>query len=226
MSAFYHAFFYQPILDALVWVYHNIAFQDFGLAVIILTIAVRVVLFPLFYKGAKQQALIQKIHPELMGLYKKHGINPFASFLVLIIQLPIVIGLYQVILKEITSGFFDNFLFLSFIDVKEESLVLAIIAAALQYVQAKMAMPKEEKGKASPAAGIGKTMLYVVPGITFLILTKFPAALGLYWVTTTLFSIGQQAYIMKTLKKKEEKEAEKEVKQELKEIHGTNPGKN
>src|SRR3989344_4829648 len=171
MTTFFHTFFYGPLLQALVWIYENMAFEDFGLAVIILTIAVRVLLFPLFYKGAKQQVLIQKIHPkikeiqerhkdnkekqatELMELYKKHGVNPLASLLVLIIQLPVIIGLYQVILKEITGGLFDNFLFLGFINIREKSLVLAVITAAFQYIQAKMGLPKEEKGSTNPAVG-------------------------------------------------------------------------
>ncbi len=244
MSNFFHAFFYEPMLQMLVWIYKYAAWEDFGLAVIILTVAVRVLLFPLFYKGAKQQALIQKIHPkikeiqakhkdnkekqamELMELYKRHGVNPFASLLVLIIQLPIVIGLYQVILKEVSGGLFDNFLFLGFINVREKSLILAVITAIFQYIHARMSMPKEEKGSSNPMAGAGKMMVYMLPAMTLLILANFPAALGLYWLTTTIFSIGQHAYIMKTLKTRDEEDAAKEVKKELKEIHGTDSGKN
>ncbi|MDP3724970.1 MAG: YidC/Oxa1 family membrane protein insertase, partial [Nanoarchaeota archaeon] len=143
MSSFFYTFFYEPMLQMLVWIYKYAAFEDFGLAVIFLTIAVRILLFPLFYKSTKQQVLIQKIHPkikevqerhkdnkerqatELMALYKKHGVNPFSSILTLLIQRPIVIGLSQVILKEITNGLFDNFMFLGFINVREKSLAIA-----------------------------------------------------------------------------------------------------
>ncbi|MEK7479273.1 MAG: YidC/Oxa1 family membrane protein insertase [Patescibacteria group bacterium] len=237
MSAFFHAVFYEPLLQALVWLYTYAAFKDFGLAVIMLTILVRIVLFPLFYKGVKQQVLIQKIHPkikeiqerhkdnkekqamELMELYKKHGVNPFSSILVLIIQLPIVIGLYQVILKEISSGLFDNFLFLGFIDVRKTSIWIAIAATILQYIQGRISMPKKSAGKEGGAAEFGKMMVYVGPALTLIILTRFASALGLYWITTTLFSLGQQVYIMKTLKKKDEEKAVKEAEKELKEIH-------
>ncbi|MEK7086984.1 MAG: YidC/Oxa1 family membrane protein insertase, partial [Patescibacteria group bacterium] len=95
MTNLFNAVFYQPILSVLIFIYNNLAFHDLGLAIIFLTILVRIVLFPLFYKGAKDQALIQRLQPhikkiqldhkvdkakqaqELMALYKEHRFNPF-----------------------------------------------------------------------------------------------------------------------------------------------------
>jgi YidC/Oxa1 family membrane protein insertase len=61
MGAFFHTFLYEPILSVLFFIYQNLAFGDFGVAIVILTIVVRVVLFPIFYKSAKDQALMQRI---------------------------------------------------------------------------------------------------------------------------------------------------------------------
>ena len=236
MKYIWNTFLYQPILSTLVFIYDKVAFGDFGLAVVILTIVIRIVLFPLFYKGAKQQAIIQKIQPkirkiqkelkhdkekqaaELMKIYKKHKINPFSSILTLLVQLPILIALYRVILNEIGGEFFDNFIFLGFIDLREKSIIIAVIAAILQYVQIRLAMPKKSTEKSSnPIASAGRMMAYIGPGLTLFILTRFPAALGIYWLTSTIFSIGQQIYINKRIKKEDVDEEIEELKEEAEE---------
>ncbi len=238
MKSLYHTFLYQPILSTLIFIYNSLAFGDLGLAIIILTIVIRIILFPLLYKGAKQQVLMQKIQPklkeiqekhkdnkerqaiELMALYKKHKINPFSSILSLFIQIPILIAIYQVLLKEAGGAIFDNFLFLGFINLREINLVIAVIAAVFQYIQIKMSMPKSTGGKnENPMAGMSKAMLYIGPGLTLLFLSRFPAALGVYWLTSTVFGIGQQVLINKSIRKEEEKQMGKEVKEELQEIH-------
>lgn len=173
MKSLYHTFLYQPILSALIFIYHSLAFGDLGFAIIILTIAIRIVLFPLFYKGAKQQALMQKIQPklkeiqekhkdnkerqamELMALYKKHKINPFSSILSLVIQIPILIAIYQVLLKEAGGAIFDNFLFLGFINLREINLVIAVIAAVAQYIQIKISIPAPSRAPAKGGSASG-----------------------------------------------------------------------
>ena len=79
--------------------------------------------------------------------------------------------------------------------------------------------PSAKGGNENPMAGMSKAMLYIGPGLTLLILSRFPAALGVYWLTSTLCGIGQQVLINKNIKKDEEKEMGKEVKEELQEIH-------
>ena len=65
MAQLFHTYLYNPILEALVFIYNKLAFHDLGFAIILLTIAVRVVLFPLFYKGAKDQTIMQRLQPEI-----------------------------------------------------------------------------------------------------------------------------------------------------------------
>ena len=222
MSNIFNVVLYQPVFHILVFIYQKISFHDLGFAIVILTAAVRIILFPLFYKSAKHQAVMQKLQPkvkhiqeslkhdkekqatELLSLYKEHKINPFGSVLLLFVQLPIIIALYQVLLKEISSGLFDNFIFLGLIDLRQKSLILTLIATLLQYIQGRLSLPKTQEAKgANPMADMGKMMLYMGPIITLVILQSLPAALGVYWITSTIFTIGRQIIINKKMKEKE-----------------------
>src|SRR3990167_4115526 len=105
---------YRPIFNALVVLYNTIAFQDLGVAIILLTVLVRILLFPLFHKSTHQQMMMQKLQPKmkqiqddhkhdkekqaaaLMGLYKEHNLNPFSWILLFIVQIPILFALFKV----------------------------------------------------------------------------------------------------------------------------------
>ncbi len=108
-------FFIQPIFNLLIGIYSLVPGGDFGISLIIFTILVRLALFPLVKKQLHQTRAMKKLQPKLakikaetkgnkqlesarmMDLYKEHGVNPFRSILILLIQLPIFIALYQVI---------------------------------------------------------------------------------------------------------------------------------
>ncbi|MCP6720110.1 MAG: YidC/Oxa1 family membrane protein insertase [Patescibacteria group bacterium] len=220
MVRLFNTILYQPILSVLIFIYENLAFGDLGLAIILLTVFIRVILFPLFYKGAKDQALMQRLQPHIkkiqldhkdnkeeqarmmLALYRKHRLNPFSGIFLLLLQLPILIALYQVFLRELTTDVFSNLTFLGLINLGEKSLVLAIIAAALQYAHGKLSIPSHPKTKdAGQLASVGRMMIVMGPALTFIILVNFPAALGVYWATSTLFSLGQQVIINRRLPK-------------------------
>jgi len=219
MSNIFNVVLYQPVFHILVFIYQKISFHDLGFAIVILTAAVRIILFPLFYKSAKHQAIMQRIQPkvkeiqekhkedkakqgaELMNLYKEHKINPFSGILVLIIQLPIIIAIYEVILKETTKDIFSNFIFLGLFNLREANIIIAVIASALQYLQMRLALPPEMRrgGKGNPVAQTGKIMLIMGPAFSLLILSRLPSALGLYWLASTVFSIAQQIFVNKKI---------------------------
>lgn len=166
----------------------------------------------------------QKQGAEMMALYKKYNINPASGCLPLIIQIIFLIALYRVFIAGISSA--DNFSLLypfvknpgqlntlafGFLDLTKSNFVLAAIAAALQFWQTKMMMSKKnalmpkvaekkEDGEPDFAQMMQKNMLYMAPIMTLIIGIKFPAGLPLYWITTTLFMIVQQYYILKTEK--------------------------
>jgi len=215
MVYLFQTYIYTPILSVLVFIYQNTSFHDLGVAIIELTILVRIVLFPIFFKSAKDQALMQRIQPHikeiqekhkdnkeaqakaLLSLYKEHKLNPFSGFFLLLLQLPVFFALYQVFQNELSNGLFDNLVFLGLINLGETSVVIAIVAALFQFVQTKLMMAKTKKGEVNTMASMNKIMVVVGPAISFFILLNLPAALGFFWIISTLFSIGQQLYINK-----------------------------
>ena len=105
---------YQPLFNALILLYQYLPGHDFGIAVIVLTILIKIILYPLGAKGVKSQKALSNLQPKIkeiqekfkndkekqaratMELYKKEKINPFSGCLPLLVQLPILIALYRV----------------------------------------------------------------------------------------------------------------------------------
>ncbi|MDD5710578.1 MAG: YidC/Oxa1 family membrane protein insertase [Candidatus Colwellbacteria bacterium] len=238
MRTLFTEILYRPLFNALAWLYQNIAFQDLGVAIILLTIVVRIVLFPLFHKTAKHQHITQDLQPqikaiqkkhkedketqakEIMELYGKHKINPLTPILVMLIQLPIIYAVYRIFINGFSNGALDllypsihlpetpNHDFLGLInDLTVPSMAVAIFAAITQYFQGKLAFAKRKKSgqeKKTPefsAEAISRRMVLFMPVFTLILLSTLPAAIGLYWSTTTVFSIFQQAIVNRALNK-------------------------
>ncbi len=207
----------NPIFSVLQYIYNTIGIHDLGVSIVILTIIIRIILLPIFYKGAKDQSLMQKLQPKikeiqtkhkgnkeeqakvLLELYKEHKVNPFSGFALLIIQLPIFIALFQIFAYQALGSAFDNHLFLGLINLEAKNIYLAGFAALIQYFQSKMMLPKKPDGEGpkNPMESIGKTMVFIGPAFTLIILMNLPAALGLYWGVSNIFSLVQQVYINK-----------------------------
>src|SRR3989339_48804 len=118
---FFFAVFYQPIFNLLVFLYNTVALRDMGLAIIGLTLIVRLILYPLSKQSIKSQKSLQSIQPEierikekykddkekmgpeLMALYKEKKVNPFSTCLPLLIQLPFLFAIYQVFFNGLTK---------------------------------------------------------------------------------------------------------------------------
>ena len=219
MSELFHKILYQPLFNVLVFLYQYLG--DLGVAIIILTVLIRVVLFPLFYKGAKDQAIMQRLAPKikeiqtnhknnreeqakaLMGLYREHKVNPLSSFLLILVQLPILIALYQVFMKGLVGPDFLDLNFLGLIDLSKKSAIIVGLAAVAQYFQGKLSIISAKSGKdLTPMERMGRQMIYLGPILTIIFLYFFnlPSAVGLYWLTTSLFSVIQQIIINKRLK--------------------------
>ena len=152
-----------------------------------------------------------------MELYKEHKVNPLSSCLPLLIQLPILIALYQVFIRSLNGkeleGIYHfiqapasiNPVFLHFLNLSHTNYALAIAAGVLQYFQTKMMLPKNATQDATTKIMTYQT-LYFLPVVTILLGLRFPAGLTLYWVITTLFGIAQQYYLLR-----EEEEVIEEV---------------
>ncbi|HNP79595.1 MAG TPA: YidC/Oxa1 family membrane protein insertase [Candidatus Pacearchaeota archaeon] len=152
---------------------------------------------------------------ELLKLYKDANFNPFAGILVLFLQLPIIWALFMVFktnldLNAIAPSIYSfisipqsiNYYFLG-VNLAEPNIFIAIITAAAQFIQTKTMIPsppnnKEEKTDMEQAAEMmQKQMVFLAPIITFFVLFKLPAALGLYWCLSTILNIIQQKRIYK-----------------------------
>ena len=114
MIAFYQTFFYEPLFNFLVLIYNTAAVHDLGLAIIILTVVIRLLLYPLSLKTIRAQKAMQDLQPKLealkkqfagnrekiaeatMKLYREEKVNPLSSCLPLLLQLPFFIALFQV----------------------------------------------------------------------------------------------------------------------------------
>jgi len=225
MISLFNTIIYQPLFNLLIYIYNTVALKDFGLAVIILTVLVRVVLYPIFHKGAKDQAIMQRLAPKLnelkkkhkddkgklatetMRLYKEHKVNPFSQFVLLIlVQLPILIALFKIFSESIKTIPNLNPQFFNLVNLALPSLILVVLAAVAQYFQVRLSLPPQTSNKSfSKEEKMAKQMtfmtLYFMPVLTIVILYKMPSAIALYWLTTTLFSVIQQIIINKSLNK-------------------------
>ncbi|KKR48917.1 MAG: Inner membrane protein oxaA [Candidatus Magasanikbacteria bacterium GW2011_GWC2_40_17] len=233
LSSLFHSIIYQPIFNILIFLYNVIPGHDFGVAIIIITALIRVILWPLSNKSIRAQKSMQGLQPKInalkeqykndkqklaqatMELYKTEKINPFASCLPLIIQLPILIGFYWVLSAGLKSQNFEllypfvhnpgtiKTLAFGFLDLSHANIILAVLAGAAQFWQTKMLpmQPPVVKGTGSKdegmAAMMNKQMLYMMPLMTVFIGAGLPAGLTLYWLVTTLLTVLQQIIVFK-----------------------------
>lgn len=226
---------YRPLFNALVLLCNYIPGHDFGIAVILLTLFIRIVLYPIAVKTINSQKVLQKLQPQIeeiknkykndkeklaketLDLYKKEKINPFSGLFLGLVQLPVLIALYKVFWQGVQPAELQNLYsfvlnpvnintaFLGLIDLSKPNIIFAILAGALQYFQTKMTLPKASKNKGQGPDFSGmmqKQMLYFFPVLTVIILMSLPSALGLYWTVSSIFSIGQQYFL---LRKKDQK---------------------
>lgn len=212
----FNTFFYQPLLNVLILLYRNIPGNDFGVAVILLTLIIKFLLLPLNLKSIKSQKAISQIQSEIeqaknkfkdnkekmvketMGVYQKANLNPFSGLFLILLQVPVLIALYKVFVQGILiDGIEPKFLT---IDLAQPNFILAGVAGILQFFQTKAQIPKiKKKSQNLPnfANMFQKQMLYFFPAFTFFILLKLPSALALYLIVSTVFTILETIYIQK-----------------------------
>ena len=227
---FYDAVLFNPIVNALFFLYNTVAFQDFGIAIVILTIIIRLLLYPLFQSSLRAQKNMAVIQPDikriqeeyksnkeeqakkLLELYKERGVNPFSGCLPILIQLPILIALYNVFLRvfdPLTLSALYPFIShptavhtvaFGFLDLSTSSILIGIIAGLSQYVQA-LTMPQPVPQKNSSSSGpdmaniLSFQMKYFFPILIMIFSFSVPSALPLYWTVLNLFAIVQQKLI-------------------------------
>jgi YidC/Oxa1 family membrane protein insertase len=256
----------QPIFNLLVLIYALLPGHNFGLAIIIFTIVVRLAMWPLVKKQLNHAKAMRELAPEIkkikaaakgdrqkesamtMELYKEREINPFASIGILLVQLPILLGLYAGLNRIIHNPhqivsfsypfvqhlswiehlshnihLFDNTL-LGVVDLTKKAvgddgiywigILIAAASSIAQYYQSKQLMPQSqdsrglrkilsEAGQGKTAdqaevnAAVGRSTMFLVPGLVFIFAIRLPLALPLYWLTSSVVAYIQQSIILK-----------------------------
>lgn len=228
----YTEILWQPLFNGMVFFYNIAPGHDLGVAIILLTIVIRLVLAPLLWKAQTAQKKLALIQPELkkiqekhkgnkeaqskalMDMYAAHQVNPFSGCLVLLIQLPILIALFQVFrsgLDILSLDYVYRFLArpavlhpvaFGFLDLTRGALWLGIIAAITQFFQTKLSAPPP-----SPAGTTGGDFAkalqwqttYFFPLLILLWSYSLPAALTLYWTAMNLFGIVEQLILQRNV---------------------------
>jgi YidC/Oxa1 family membrane protein insertase len=182
MEIFY-TIFYQPLYNLLVIFYDFYPAAGMGLAIILITVLIKCLLFPFTFKSLKGQKQMNELQPkiakiredykddkekmaqELMSVYKDNNVNPFSSCLPLLIQLPIFFALYKVLRDGLTQINADhlysfvhapesiNSVFLGIVDLAQISIPLAVLAALAQYYQVKQTMVNKPAKEVKASSG-------------------------------------------------------------------------
>src|SRR5699024_7519469 len=145
-------------------------------------------------KDAKTQEKLQK---EKMKLFQKHNVKPLASGLPMFVQMPIIIAIYQSIMR--TPGLQDGTILWCELADKDPYYILPIIAAGATFLQQKLSMAGTGSGQAAANPQMSM-MMYMMPLMIGVMSLYFPAALSLYWVVGNVFMVFQTIFIRKPFK--------------------------
>ena len=208
-------FFAKPLFLLLAWLFG--IFANWGWAIIGLTLIVRIVLYPLTYKGMvsmqklkdltpkmkeiqeKYKGDAQKMQLHIMELYKKHKVNPMGGCLPLLLQIPVFFAIYRVLYNAVELKDAAWLLWIKDLSAMDPYFILPILMGGSMYLQQKVSPttfndPMQEK------------VFKFLPLVFTIFLITFPAGLMLYWTVNNIFSIIQQILINKVMAKKKELE--------------------
>lgn len=216
----------QPLIDvanAVLKFFHDNAGLSWGMSIIALTITVRALLIPLTYKQLKGMRALQALQPqlaeikekykndkqrmqqEMMRFYQENKVNPFASCIPLIAQLPVFITLFYVLRHELPpdmgcpaaghcADYGASFLFIPDLTAKATGsvlIVLLVLYVGTQLVSGLVMSVTADKSQ--------RTMMFLLPLFFVPFVISFPAGLILYWITTNIWTIGQQYTIQRII---------------------------
>lgn len=208
-------FFAKPLFLLLEWLFG--IFKNWGWAIIGLTLIVRIVLYPLTYKGmvsmqrlkdltpkmkeiqTKYKGDAQKMQLHMMELYKKHKVNPMGGCLPLLLQIPVFFAIYRVLYNAVELKDAEWLLWIKDLSAMDPYFILPILMGGSMYLQQHLSPttfndPMQEK------------IFKFLPLVFTIFLITFPAGLMLYWTVNNIFSILQQFIINKVMARRKELE--------------------
>lgn len=187
----------------------SLGFPSYGIAIIILTIVIKVLLLPFALKQIKSMKGMQEIQPkvaalqkkykndraklsiEMQKLYREHNISPLAGCLPLLIQMPFLVSIFYALQGFQYDSAHASFLWLSSLASKDPTYVLPILSAVSTWALSAQTAPKN-------AEGPQKMMTYFMPLFIGYISINFPSGLVIYWVVSNLFQLAQQTIVFHT----------------------------
>ena len=192
-----------PLFDVLAWLHGLVG--NWGWAIILLTVIVKILLYPLFNISYKSMAKMRKLAPELkrlqeryaddrqrlssemMKLYQKEGANPLGGCLPMLLPMPVFIALYWVLWESVELRHAPFMLWIQDLSAMDQFFVLPLLMGGTMYLQQLM----------SPAMGdpMQQRMMRMMPIMFTVLFLFFPAGLVLYWLVNSVLSVAQQWYV-------------------------------
>lgn len=207
---------FKPLVDLLqsvVGFFYNLSGSfgepSYGVSIILLTIVIKLILYPLTVKQIKSMKAMQELQPkikaiqekykdnpqlqnqEIMKLYQSEGINPLAGCLPLLAQMPILMGMFYA-LRDFPYEGTPSFLWLPSLSTPDPIYVLPLLSAATTFLQQKQMTNDQQSGAMATQM---KMMMYVMPLFIGYISLNFASGLVLYWVVMNFMQIGQQWFM-------------------------------
>lgn len=198
----------KPLLYSLK--YFNGYVHNYGIAIIIITVILKVLFFPLTHKSFKSMKDMQKIQPKMvalkekfkddrdgmnkavMELYRENKVNPMGGCLPMIVQIPVFFALYKALMFSIELRHAPFMLWVTDLADKDPYYVTPIIMGATMFIQQKMTPSQMDP--------IQQKVMLALPVVFTFMFLSFPSGLVLYWLVNNILTIGQQMYINKLVK--------------------------
>jgi YidC/Oxa1 family membrane protein insertase len=195
---------------------------NWGFSIIILTLIIKILFFPLTYSGTRSMARMQELQPkikalrakykkakqdiaqrrqmneEMMKLYKEHGINPAGGCLPMLIQIPVFWGFFRLLVVAVELRQSPFILWIKDLTVHDPYYVTPVLMGVTQYISQKMTPTTADPAQAK--------MMLIMPVVMTFFFMNFQAGLVLYWLTNNVLQIGQQ-YLMNRMMAKKKREA-------------------
>jgi YidC/Oxa1 family membrane protein insertase len=202
--------FFSPVAKVLVGVLlffrNHVTFGNWGLAIIAMTLSLRLLMLPLSIKPIKTSIAMRRLKPEIdivaakfkddmqaknmamMELYRKHGVNPLGGCLPQLVQMPIWFAMYTT-LQTAVEMYHEKFLWFTDLSAPDKTFILPIVLGAFMILQQRI-VPQQGMDPMQQ-----KLMMYLLPGVFTVMMLFLPAALGIYMLTNSVLGITQQLVV-------------------------------
>lgn len=205
----------QPLFWLLTTIYSFVG--NWGWSIIFLTVIVKAFFLPLSAKSYRSMANMRRVAPkltalreqfgedrqklsqEMMGLYKKEKINPLGGCLPILVQMPVFIALYWVLMESVELRQAPFMLWIEDLSIKDPFFILPLIMGASMFIQMQL--------NPAPADPMQAKVMKLMPIIFTVFFLFFPAGLVLYWVVNNILSITQQYIITKQIENEDKDKA-------------------